>query len=86
MIKRTAVALSYNQTVEAPLIIAQGKNELAARMLEIAGTCGIRIITDPVLADILGEAEIGSCIPAETYEAVAAIFAFLEKGLNDEWF
>jgi type III secretion system FlhB-like substrate exporter len=59
---------------------------MARRMLEIAEECGIGIIHDPILADILGEAEIGTCIPPETYEAVAAIFAFLEKGIGDGLF
>jgi type III secretion system FlhB-like substrate exporter len=30
--------------------------------------------------------EIGSCIPPETWAAVAAIFAFLEKGTKEKWF
>lgn len=83
---RKAVALSYDRTVEAPLVIASGRDALVDRMLAIAKDCGITIIQDPVLADILSGAEIGSCIPQETYEAVAAIFAFLEKGIDERWF
>lgn len=66
--------------MEAPVVVAKGRNELARRMLEIAEDSGITIIKDPILADILEGAEIGACIPQETYEAVAAVFAFLEKG------
>lgn len=83
---RIAIALSYTDKVEAPFIIAQGKNELAEKMLGIARECGIQIVADQFLADILSEAEIGSCIPPETYEALASIFAFLEKGIKEEWF
>lgn len=86
MSRRTAIALSYPDNVDAPLIIASGKNELADRMLQIARECGIQIVSDQFLADILSEAEIGSCIPPETYGVVASIFAFLEKGIKDEWF
>ncbi len=86
MKRRSAVALSYPEGVEAPLIIARGKNELADRMLEIAKECGIQIISDRNLADILSDAEIGLCIPAQAYTAVASIFAFLEKGISEKWF
>ncbi len=82
----TAIALSYTGAFDAPVVIAQGKNALARRMLEIAAECGIQVVTDKVLADMLSDAEIGTCIPPETYEAVAVIFAFLEKGINEEWF
>ena len=83
---RKAVALGYDPTDKAPRILAHGKNIQADRILELAQTCGIKIVNNPILADILTEAEIGLYIPEETYEAVAAIFAFLEKGIHDEWF
>ena len=78
--RKNAVALAYGIGMEAPVVVAKGRNELARRMLEIAEDSGITIIKDPILADILEGAEIGACIPQETYEAVAAVFAFLEKG------
>jgi len=83
---KNAVALAYGIEMEAPTVIASGRGDMARRMLEIAEECGIGIIHDPILSDILGEAEIGTCIPPETYEAVAAIFAFLEKGIGDGLF
>jgi FlhB-like protein len=85
MEKRTAVALTYTKALEAPVVIARGKNELATRMLEIARENGIQIVTDPDLAGFLSESEIGACIPVEAYQAVAAIFAFLEKGIRQNW-
>lgn len=83
---KNAVALAYGIEMDAPTVIASGRGEMARRMLEIAEECGIGIMHDPILADILGEAQIGTCIPPETYEAVAAIFAFLEKGIGDGLF
>ena len=83
---KNAVALAYGIEMDAPTVIASGRGEMARRMLEIAEECGIGIMHDPILADILGEADIGTCIPPETYEAVAAIFAFLEKGIGDGLF
>ena len=78
--RQNAVALAYGIGMEAPVVVTKGRNEMARRMLEIAEDAGITIIKDPILADILEGAEIGACIPEETYEAVAAVFAFLEKG------
>jgi len=83
---RTAIALSYPEYSEAPIIVARGREALADRMLAIAHECGIRIINDQVLTDILSETEIGSCIPESAYEAVAAIFAFLDRGIAENWF
>lgn len=84
--RRSAIALTYTDRLEAPLILASGKDALADRMLEIARACGITVVSDPVLADILSDAEIGACIPPETYAAVAAVFAFLDRGLDEKWF
>lgn len=83
--QRKSVALAYTPSLEAPVIVASGRNRLSDRMLEIAQECGITIVNDPVLADILSGEEVGACIPADTYEAVAAIFAFLEKGVSEKW-
>ncbi|HOF85056.1 MAG TPA: EscU/YscU/HrcU family type III secretion system export apparatus switch protein [Treponemataceae bacterium] len=82
--KDAAVALSYTGHEPAPVIVASGKNELAKRMREIAREHEIRVVEDPLLADILSDVEIGNCIPGETWEAVAAIFAFFRSGIADE--
>lgn len=74
-----SIALSYTFGEQAPLITASGRGAIAQKIREIADHCNIPLINDPLLAEILIEAEIGSCIPEETYQAVAAIFAFLQK-------
>lgn len=74
-----SVALSYLFGDKAPLITASGRGAVAQKIREIADSCSIPLIHDPLLAEILVEADIGSCIPEETYQAVAAIFAFLQK-------
>lgn len=79
MKRACSVALSYVLGDEAPLIIGSGRGAVAQKIREIADSCNIPLIHDPLLAEILVEADIGSCIPEETYQAVAAIFAFLEK-------
>lgn len=81
--KDAAVALSYTGNEPAPVIVASGKNELAKRMREIAREHEIRVVEDPLLADILSDEDVGNCIPEETWEAVAALFAFFERGITD---
>lgn len=80
---KTTIGLAYTPGLEAPVIVASGKNAIADRMLEIARDCGIRIVEDPLLADALSAVEIGSCIPSGTWQAVAAIFAFLDRGIDE---
>ena len=74
-----SVALSYTFGESIPLITASGHGVVAHKIREIADRCHIPLIKNPLLAEVLVKAEIGSCIPEETYQAVAANFAFLEK-------
>ena len=74
-----SVALSYTLGAHVPLITASGRGIVAQKIREIADKCRIPLINNPLLAEVLVEAEIGSCIPEETYQAVAAIFAFLQQ-------
>jgi FlhB-like protein len=86
MDRETASALSWDRDMTAPAMIAKGRGELAARIVEMANEAGVPVVKNPILADILDDVEIGSCIPPETWAAVAAIFAFLEKGTKEKWF
>lgn len=81
-----SVALAWSGMEEAPVVIANGKGAVAEKMLEIAETCGITIVEDQILADILSSSDIGTCVPRETWSAIAAIFAFLENGFHDTVF
>ena len=75
--------MSYTGAEPAPVIVARGKNELAKRLLEIAREHEIRVVEDPLLAVILSDEDVGNCIPQETWEAVAALFAFFDHGIAD---
>ena len=78
-VRDCSVALSYTFGESVPLITATGHRAVAQKIREIADKCHIPLIKNPLLAEVLVEAEIGSCIPEETYQAVAALFAFLQK-------
>lgn len=78
-----AVALKYPENKEAPVIAAKEKGLLAERMLQIAEENNIPVREDSLLTDILSVQEIGSCIPENTWQAVANIFAWI-RGVENK--
>ena len=84
--EKIAVALDYQRGVQpAPKVIAKGKGELAAKIIEIAEEHGIEIKKDEDLVTILEAVEIDEFIPMEAFSAVAEILKHLYKA-NDEQF
>jgi flagellar biosynthetic protein FlhB len=85
-----AVALSFDfVTMEAPKVMAKGRNLLAEEIKAEARWAGVPIIENPPLArSLYRSVEVGKPIPANLYAAVAAILAYLyrqrvEAELND---
>jgi flagellar biosynthesis protein FlhB len=75
-----AVALSYDGTKPAPVVVAKGKNLVAAQIRRIAGENGVPIVPDPPLARSLhASVDIDHMIPAELFAAVAQVLAFVYK-------
>jgi flagellar biosynthetic protein FlhB len=76
-----AVALSFDfVTMEAPKLMAKGRNLLAEEIKAEARWAGVPIIENPPLARSLYKSvEVGQPIPADLYAAVAAILAYLYK-------
>jgi flagellar biosynthetic protein FlhB len=76
-----AVALRYEQgTMAAPLVVAKGKNYLAARIRQRAIENQVPIIENPPLAQALYKSvDVGQEIPAHLYRAVAEILAYIFK-------
>lgn len=75
-----AVALSWAGTAgSAPICVAKGVDEIAARIREIAVEHAIPIHSDPPTARALhATVEIGTEIPHNHYQAVAAAIRFAE--------
>jgi flagellar biosynthesis protein len=76
---KTAVAISYEPTDDAPKVIASGKGYLAEKIIERAKEADIPLHRDEKLADTLSKLEIGDAIPQELYEVVAEILVFVDK-------
>ncbi|MGA9858681.1 MAG: flagellar biosynthesis protein FlhB [Solirubrobacteraceae bacterium] len=75
-----AVALRYDGTLPAPVVVAKGKNLIAAQIRRIATENGIPIIPDPPLARSLhASVDIDRMIPAELFAAVAQVLAYVYK-------
>jgi flagellar biosynthesis protein len=73
-----AVALEYDsQKLNAPQILATGRGYLARRILETAREYNIPVEKDPVLAEALGQLDLGQEIPPELYKVVAEVLVFI---------
>jgi flagellar biosynthetic protein FlhB len=73
-----AIALSYKVDRGAPEVVARGAGAVAAGIREEAARHGVPIIEDPPLTRMLYRCcEVGDIIPAELYEAVAHVLAFV---------
>ncbi len=76
---KTAVALEYDPSDDAPKVIASGKGALADRIIEKAKEADVPVHRDDKLADTLSKLEIGEMIPPELYEVVAEILLFVDS-------
>jgi flagellar biosynthetic protein FlhB len=76
-----AVAIRYEQgAMAAPMVVAKGKNYLAARIRLRAVENLVPIIENPPLAQALYKSvDVGQEIPAHLYRAVAEILAYIFK-------
>jgi flagellar biosynthetic protein FlhB len=73
-----AVALRYDPTKGAPRVVAKGTGDVASRIRDAASKAKVPLVEDVPLARTLHKVcEIGDEIPADLYEAVARIIAFV---------
>ena len=78
-----AIALSYDRARNAaPRIVAKGVDFIAMRIREEATAHGVPIMPNPPLARALYQIELDHEIPAEHYQAVAEVIAFVWKIRN----
>jgi flagellar biosynthetic protein FlhB len=75
------VALGFDfATMEAPKVMAKGRNLLAEEIKAEARWAGVPIIENPPLArSLYRSVEVGQPIPVDLYAAVAAILAWLYR-------
>jgi flagellar biosynthetic protein FlhB len=76
-----AVALGFDfTTMEAPKVMAKGRNLLAEEIKAEARWAGVPIVENPPLArSLYRSVEVGQTIPVDLYAAVASILAYLYR-------
>ena len=75
-----AVALSYEQGMVAPTVIAKGQDLVAQRIKEIGREARVPIIENKPLARTLFAAvQVGDSVPQELYQAVAEVLAYVYR-------
>jgi flagellar biosynthetic protein FlhB len=86
-----AVALRYELDMEAPLVVAKGRDLIAQKIKEIAYSNGIPVMENKPLAQALYKVvEVGQAIPSKLYAAVAEILVVVyraqaELRKQEEW-
>jgi flagellar biosynthesis protein len=70
-----SAALRYTGT-GAPQVVAAGRGQVAATILERAREAGVPVHTDPELADALAGLALGSEVPEDLWTAVAEALAW----------
>ncbi len=75
-----AVALEYDGDHLAPIVVAKGKDHVAAQIRRIAEENGVPLVPDPPLArELYRVVEVDQMIPADLYAAVAQVLAFVYR-------
>jgi flagellar biosynthesis protein FlhB len=76
-----AVALRYDEASDrAPVVVAKGMDEVAAKIREIARSSGIPVLSRPPLARALHKhVKEGRPVPANLYRAVAEVLAYVYR-------
>lgn len=70
-----AIALKYDGE-NAPTVTASGEGSVAEEIIRIAKENGVPLREDALLADLLGELELGEEIPPMLYRVIAEVIAY----------
>lgn len=81
--QQKAVALSYEKEKGAPRVVATGQGAIAEKILSTAREAGVEVVADPDLVELLAGIPLGMEIPAELYQSVAEVLAFVYRVNNN---
>lgn len=75
-----AVAIRYDADEGGlPVVVAKGLDEEALRIRRLAESLGVPVFANPPLARALHKVELGAAVPAELFEAVAAVLRWVDR-------
>ncbi len=77
--KKTAVALQYEASDQAPKVIATGQGYVADRIIDVSKEHQVPIHKDAKLAKSLSILDVGEYIPPELYSIVAEVLVFVDS-------
>ena len=73
-----AVALRYGDDTAAPVLVAKGVDHMALKIRERAQATGVPVVENPPLARaVYRSVDLDQPIPAELYQAVAQVLAYV---------
>ena len=75
--RRVSVALQYDGSAPAPIVVARGEGELAERLIDIARAAGVPVTESTELAESLVELDPDTLIPETMYAVVAELLAWV---------
>ncbi len=75
-----AIAVKFDRSMPAPIVVAKGAGKIAERIREIAAEHDIPIIEQkPLARSLYKTVEIGQYIPVDLYHAVAEVLAYVYR-------
>jgi len=74
-----AVALRYEDSDAAPIVVASGLGYMAQKIVEVATENNIPVYEDTSLATVLSQFQLGQEIPEELYQAIVEIYVYFLK-------
>ena len=74
--KKKAVALKYEETNGAPVIVASGLGYMAEKIVEMAHDNNIPVYEDNSLVTLLSQLDLGAETPEEVYKTVVDIYVY----------
>ena len=78
--RQVAVALADDAARPGmPTVVASGRGAVAEQILQMAFAHGVKVRTDPDLAEVLAAVEVDTVIPVEAFVAVAEILAYVYR-------
>lgn len=77
--RRSAVALAYRSTDQAPRVVAKGRGLIADEIIRRAQEAGVFVHDSPELVALLMQVDLDARIPSQLYIAVAELLAWLYR-------
>lgn len=76
-----AIAIKYDASASnAPIVVAKGKRKTAQRIRDLAAENGVPLLErKPLARAMYNKIEVGKPVPAEYYEAIAELLAYLYR-------